>query len=63
MPIKKDKKKSINDIDNLRPISVSNILAQIFERILLTKMNFVSKSHENQFGYKNRTSCTHALFF
>ena len=62
MPIKKDKKKSINDIDNLRPISISNILAQIFERILLTKMNFISKTHENQFGYKNRTSCTHALF-
>ena len=25
-------------------------------------MNFISKTHENQFGYKNRTSCTHALF-
>ncbi len=62
VPIKKDKKKSINDIDNLRPISISNILAQIFERILLTKMNFITKTHENQFGYKNQTSCTHALF-
>jgi hypothetical protein len=33
IPIKKDKKSSINDIDNLRPISISNILAQIFERL------------------------------
>ena len=25
-------------------------------------MSFISKPHDNQFGYKNRTSCTHALF-
>jgi hypothetical protein len=62
VPIKTDKKKSINDIDNLRLISISNILAKIFERILLTKMNFIFKTHENQFGYKNLTSCTRALF-
>jgi len=62
VPIKKDKKRTINDINNLRPISISNSLAQIFERLLLTKMSFISKTNDNQFGYKNRTSCTHALF-
>jgi len=31
--IKKDKNKSINDINNLRPISISNSLAQIFESL------------------------------
>ena len=62
VPIKKDKKKSINDINNLRPISISNTLAQIFERLLLYKMNVITKTHENQFGYKNKISCTHALF-
>jgi hypothetical protein len=40
-------------------ISVSNTLAQIFERLLLLKM---IKIDINQFGYKNKTSCTHALF-
>jgi hypothetical protein len=25
-------------------------------------MSFISKTNDNQFGYKNRTSCTHALF-
>ena len=31
----KEKKKSINDINNPRPISISNSLSQIFERLLL----------------------------
>ena len=48
VPIKKDKKRTINDINNLRPISISNSLAQIFERLLLTKMSFISKKHDNQ---------------
>jgi hypothetical protein len=62
IPIKKDKKTTINDLNNLRPISISNILAQIFERLLSNKMKEINKTHENQFGYKNKTSCTHALF-
>ena len=62
IPIKKDKKIKIDDINNLRPISISNILAQIFERLLLNKMSEINKTHDNQFGYKNKTSCTQALF-
>ena len=62
IPIKKDKGKSINDINNLRPISISNCLAQIFERLLLMKMKNINITHANQFGYKNKTSCSHALF-
>ena len=59
VPIKKDKKKSINDIDNLRPISISYTLAQIFERLLLLKMDKVNNTHIDQFGYKN-TKVVHA---
>jgi hypothetical protein len=62
IPLNKDKKITINDLNNLRPISISNILARIFERLLSNKMNEINKTHENQFGYKNKTSCIHALF-
>jgi hypothetical protein len=62
IPIKKDKNKSINDTNNLRPISISNTLAQIFERLLMTKINSINNTHTNQFGYKNKTSCSHGLF-
>jgi hypothetical protein len=33
-PTIKDKSHSFNDLNNLRPISISNVLAQLFERIL-----------------------------
>ena len=34
VPIVKDKNKSSSDLSNLRPISISNTLAQIFERLI-----------------------------
>ena len=62
IPIIKDHKKPNNSIDNLRPISISNTLVQIFERILLSKMPIILDTHSHQFGYKKKISCTHALF-
>ena len=38
IPIIKDKTKSPNDSSNLRPISISNTLAQIFERLIKLKI-------------------------
>jgi hypothetical protein len=61
-PIIKDKSHSFNDLNNLRPISISNVLAQLFERILGYRLKEIKKTHQNQFGYKSKTSCTHALF-
>ena len=61
-PILKDKLGPSNELNNLRPISISNVLAQLFERILGYSLNEIKKTHQNQFGYKSRTSCTHALF-
>ena len=60
--IKKDTTKSINDINNLRPISISNTLAQIFERLLMMNLNSINNTHNNQFGYKNKISWSHTLF-
>jgi hypothetical protein len=61
-PIIKDKSLSSNDLNNLRPISISNVLAQIFERLLGYRLNEIKETLQKQFGYKSRTSCTHALF-
>ena len=59
IPIIKDITKPTNTINNLRPISISNTFAQIFERILLHKLPILNQTHQNQFGYKTKTSCTH----
>ncbi|CAF0865154.1 unnamed protein product, partial [Brachionus calyciflorus] len=61
-PIIKDKKKPSNDPNNLRPISLSNTFAQIFERLILIKSPELVSTHQNQFGFKKFTSCNHAIF-
>ena len=38
-PILKDKSLPSNDLNKLRPISISNVLAQLFERILGYNLN------------------------
>ena len=57
-----DHGKSSEDVGNLRPISVSNTLSQIFERILMNRMPELHRTHRNQFGFKRSISTTHALF-
>ena len=61
-PILKDNKKSNSDLKNLRPFSISNTLSQIFERLILEIIPELMITHDNQFGYKNKTGCLHAIF-
>jgi hypothetical protein len=61
-PILKDYKQPHDELSNVRPISISNTLSRIFERILQSKMHALKQSSIYQFGYKNGSSCTHALF-
>ena len=61
-PIIKDHKKSNSDIKNLRHISISNSLSQLFERLIIECIPEITTTHSNQFGYKNKTVCLHFLF-
>ena len=45
IPIVKDNKKLTDTINNLRPISISNPFAQVFERILLNKIPSILNTH------------------
>ena len=61
-PITKDYNKNINDLNNIRPISVSNCLSQLFEKLILISSPSLSITSVNQFGFKKRTSCDQAIF-
>ena len=61
-PILKDQEKSTEDINNIRPISISNCFAQIFEKLILINSPKLEITHKNQFGFKRKTSCNHAVF-
>ena len=49
-PIIKDHKKPNSDLTNLRPIAISNTLAQLFERLILEYIPNICKTNDNQFG-------------
>ncbi len=61
-PIIKDQDKSSDDTNNIRPLSISNCLSQIFEKLILFSSPELHRIHKNQFGFKKKTSCNHALF-
>jgi hypothetical protein len=61
-PIVKDKNKDLNDVNNLRPITISDSLANIYERVLLNEINRYLPGSNKQFGFKKNSSCAHAVF-
>ena len=42
--------------------SISNHFSQIFERLILDKITIIKNTVSNQFGFKSKTSCNHAIF-
>ncbi len=56
----KDAKKDLNDPSNLRPISISDSLTNIFETLVLHELDKYCDDGVKQFGFKSRSSCNHA---
>ena len=62
IPIIKDKTKAEFDKNNFRPISISNVFAQILEKVILQKCKELENTSKFQFGFKNQMSTLHPLF-
>jgi hypothetical protein len=62
IPIIKDKTKTEFDKNNFRPISISNVFAQILEKVILLKCKELENTSNFQFGFKNQMSTLHPLF-
>jgi hypothetical protein len=62
IPIIKDRNKEEFDCNNYRPISVSNVIAQILEKVILLKCKELENTSELQFGFKQQRSTLHPLF-
>ena len=56
------KKGELNFPSDYRPISVSTSAATLFEILILDKIPWIKNSDNNQFGYKDKTSCKAAFF-
>ena len=47
VPIVKDTKKNCNDINNIRPITISNVYSNILEKYILERLTNQIKMNEN----------------
>lgn len=61
-PLVKDSKKSPDDLNNLRPLSISDVYTTVYEKILLNEVSLDHKDHPKQFGFKVNSSCAHVNF-
>ncbi len=60
-PLIKDPKLSSESTDNLRPVAISEVLANLFEKILLWELRKYHVEADEQFGFKGNSSCSHAI--
>ena len=61
-PLIKDQTKSYSDLNNIRPISISDTFCTLLEKILLKEIDKVHINNQKQFGFKANSSCSHAVF-
>jgi hypothetical protein len=61
-PLIKDQDKGGRILTNLRPISISDAIPNIYESILLSRINRSVLESNQQFGFKSNSSCAHAIF-
>ncbi len=54
VPIIKNKKGSITDKDNYRPIAITSVVSKILELLLLDRLQFQLETSSNQFGFKSK---------
>ena len=61
-PIVKDKRKPNTDLDNTRPITLSDTLAIIMEKYMLSSLDHEHAESGQQFGFKSESSTNHAIY-
>ena len=62
IPLVKSYKKSLNNPNNYRGISIIPIFTKVLEYIILILHPEIVDSHANQFGFKSNSSTLHAEF-
>ncbi len=61
-PIVKNAYKDADDLQNLRPVAISDALSNLYESVVLNEINKHHKEHVKQLGFKKNSSCAHAIY-
>jgi len=62
VPVLKDRSGDLCSADNYRSITLSSVISKVFEYCVLRKYDDMLNSDNLLFGYKQHSSCAHALF-
>jgi len=62
IPLVKDKLGDVSSVDNYRAITISPLVSKLFEYCVLKKFDVFLSSSDLQFGFKQNSSCTQAVF-
>ena len=62
IPVIKNPRGPTDQLQNLRPITISDTMSIIFEKFLLKKINAQIIDHKSQFGFVANSSTQHAIF-
>ena len=62
VPLVKDKKESVSDCNNYRPIAITTIMSKIFELVILDQYGDVLVTTANQFGFKKQHGTENCIF-
>ncbi len=62
VPVIKDKKGNVTDMDNYRPIAITSIASKTFEKLVLGRLQNVLSTNDNQFSFKSKHSSDMCIF-
>ena len=62
VPLVKDKKCSLSDSDNYRPLAITCVASKILELLILERYSYLLQSTDNQFGFKRKHATDLCVF-
>lgn len=62
VPLIKDPLGDPGSLENIRPITLSDTIATIYEKFIMSELESTNQSCMNQFGFKQNSSTNHAIF-
>ena len=62
VPIVKEKRGDVTDVDNYRGIAISSVTSKLLEIVLLQRLQNILWSTDQQFGFKRGHSCSDCSF-
>ena len=62
IPLLKDEKGDLNSMNNIRPLTISDTISNMYEKYMLGQIMKTHVEPKQQYGFRDNSSCNHAIF-